>query len=223
MRELVIACSMLEDEVREAMRQTGRELPVLWIDRGLHEYPERLREELRSRIDSTDDAEVIMLTFALCGNALAGIGSKHAKLVLPKFDDCIHILTSKEPGSRGEVDCRTLYYTGGWLKSEKFIGNEFESCLRRYGPKKTKFIYDAMLKNYRSVQLLDTQSYDMREYRGLAADTAARLGLTYSEGTGSLRILKKLFLGEWDDEFLIALPGEQFRMEQFIPSRSGGA
>jgi hypothetical protein len=104
MRELVIACSMLEDEVQEAMRQTGRELPILWMDRGLHEHPERLREELRSRIDSADDADVIMLTFALCGNALAGIGSQRAKLVLPKFDDCIHILTSREPGSRGEAD-----------------------------------------------------------------------------------------------------------------------
>ena len=223
MDALVIACSMLEDEVREAMRQTGRNLPVLWIDRGLHEHPEKLREELRVRIDSSNDADVIMLTFALCGNALAGIGSNRATLVLPKFDDCIHILTSGEHGSRGEVDCRTLYYTGGWLKSDRFIGKDFESCVARYGPKKAGYIYNAMLKNYRCMQLLDTQSYDMQQYRGMAADTAARLGLAYSEGPGSIRILKKLFLGEWDDEFLIAQPGERFSMEQFIPVRNGGA
>lgn len=223
MNELVIACSMLEDEVQETMRQIGRNLPVLWIDRGLHEHPEKLREELRARIEATNNVDVIMLTFALCGNALAGIGSKSAKLVLPKFDDCIHILTSGEYGSRGEVDCRTLYYTGGWLKSDRFIGKEFESCVARYGPKKADYIYNAMLKNYRGVELLDTQSYDMESCRGMAADTAARLGLAYSEGPGSIRILKKLFAGEWDDEFLVALPGEEFRMEQFMPVHKGGA
>ena len=181
-----------------------------------------MREELRARIDSSNDADVIMLTFALCGNALAGIGSNTAKLVLPKFDDCIHILTSGEYGSRGEVDCRTLYYTGGWLRSDRFIGKDFESCVAKYGPKKAGYIYNTMLKNYRCVQLLDTQSYDIQACRGIAADTAARLGLAYSEGSGSLRILKKLFLGEWDDEFLIAQPGEVFSMEQFIPTHSGG-
>ena len=216
MNELVIACSMLEDEVKEAMRQTGRILPVSWIDSGLHEFPERLRKELASKIDSYSEIDTIMLTFSLCGNALAGIGSKRAKLVLPKFDDCIHFLTSAQYQSRGEVDCRTLYYTAGWLKSERFMGNEYDRCLQRHGAKKTQYIYNAMLKNYRSIQLLDTGSFDMLACRSVITETATKLNLSYTEGKGTLRILKKLFLGEWDDEFLIAEPGEQFSMEQFI-------
>ena len=216
MSELVIACSMLEDEVKEAMRQTGRTLPVLWIDSGLHEFPERLRKELSSRIDSATEVCTIMLTFALCGNALAGIGSTNAKLVLPKFDDCIHFLTSSKYQSRGEVDCRTLYYTAGWLKSERFMGSEYGRCLQRYGEKKTRYIYNTMLKNYQSIQLLDTGSFDMQICRPVVNETAAKLNLAYTEGKGTLRILKKLFQGEWDDEFLIVQPGEQFSMEQFI-------
>lgn len=222
MSELVISCSMLEDEVREAMRLTGSNLPVLWIDRGLHEYPDKLRAELRNSIDSMN-ADVILLAFSLCGGALDGLSSKNSVLVVPRFDDCIHFLTSRRAGSRGEVDCRSLYFTAGWFRSERFMGKDYERCLLRYGPQKTKFIFDTMLANYQSLQLIDTHSYDMPAHRVTAEETAKLFGLDYQEQTGSLRILKKLFSHEWDEDFVVVQPGEKLRMEQFIPMNTKDA
>ncbi|MEL7610857.1 MAG: DUF1638 domain-containing protein [Bacillota bacterium] len=216
MTELVIACEMLEDEIREAMRQTGRDLPISWIDRGLHEYPERLREMLLTRIKEAGDVDVIMLTFALCGGALSGIYSERAKLVIPLFDDCIHMLKSPCTGNRGEVDCRTLYFTGGWLKSERFIYKDYLKCCERYGKKTAQRVYREILKNYRTFELMDTQSYALEAFLPQAETAADELKLTLETGTGSLRVLKKLFSGDWDEEFLVVQPGERITMEQFI-------
>ena len=219
MTELVLACEMLEDEIHEAMRQTGRDLPIWWIDRGLHEHPERLREMLLSRIREAADVDVIMLTFSFCGGALSGIFSEHAKLVMPLFDDCIHMLKSAKPGCRGEVDCRTLYFTGGWLKSERFIYEDYLKCCERYGKKTAQRIYREILKNYRTLQLMDTQSYDLEAFRPQAENAAKELKLGFETGTGTLRILKKLFLKDWDEEFLIIPPGERVTMDQFVFAR----
>jgi hypothetical protein len=43
---VVLACAMLEDEVALAMRRAACALPVVWLERGLHERPEKLRAEL---------------------------------------------------------------------------------------------------------------------------------------------------------------------------------
>lgn len=216
MTELVIACEMLEDEIREAMRQTGRDLPILWIDRGLHEHPERLREMLLSRIKEAGDVDVIMLTFSYCGGALDGIYSEHSKLVIPLFDDCIRMLKSSGPGCRGVVDCRTMYFTGGWLRSERFIYEDYLKCCRRYGKKMGLRIFHEMLKNYRAFELMDTQSYDLEAFRLQAENAAKEFNLTFGTGMGSLRVLKKLFSQDWDEEFLILPPGERATMEQFV-------
>ena len=44
---VVIACEMVEDEVRKAMENTGADYPVIWVERGYHNEPDDLREELK--------------------------------------------------------------------------------------------------------------------------------------------------------------------------------
>lgn len=44
---VVIACEMIEDEVRAAMESTGADYHVIWVERGYHNEPDDLREELK--------------------------------------------------------------------------------------------------------------------------------------------------------------------------------
>lgn len=44
---VVIACEMIEDEVRAAMESTWADYPVIWVERGYHNEPDDLREELK--------------------------------------------------------------------------------------------------------------------------------------------------------------------------------
>lgn len=216
MSEIILACSMLENEIRLAMQETKCDIPILWIDRGLHEQPAHLSAELQSRIDSIEATD-ILLAFALCGNAIAGIKSERARLIVPRFDDCIHFLVSHTPGDRGNtVDCRTLYYTDGWFDSDLTLSNKYYECAARRGEKKAKLVYHSMLKEYRSVHLIDTKAYDMKKAQKKLQSVAELFELTPGIDMGTVRILEKLFSHDWDQEFCVVAPGCSFNMMDFI-------
>jgi len=214
MSRLIIACSMIEDEVNFVLREGRIQDPVRWLDRGLHEFPQRLRQVLQQAVDESG-ADEILLTQGLCGNALIGVGSDQATLVAPAFHDCTHMLLSASAGEPPAMDSRTLYFTDGWFRSERFITNEYEKCLRQYGQEQTEFIFEMMLKNYRSLTLIDTGAYDCPAACRKGERAAQTLGLSFSVVQGTLRVLRKLFSGQWDQEFLILPPGARFQQSQF--------
>lgn len=56
-RTVILACEMIEDEVRLALEAVapGDRPPVVWVESGLHDRPERLREALQAILDLLDD------------------------------------------------------------------------------------------------------------------------------------------------------------------------
>ena len=91
----VIACEMIEDEVKEAMKRSGVHYPVQWVERGYHNIPEKLHAILQERIaraegsflekeqkcagagqsSAAKDRSYILLAFGLCGKSVAGLSS----------------------------------------------------------------------------------------------------------------------------------------------------
>jgi hypothetical protein len=55
-RSVILACEMIEDEVRLALEvlATNERPPVVWVESGLHERPERLRVALQGLIEGLD-------------------------------------------------------------------------------------------------------------------------------------------------------------------------
>ncbi len=97
-KRTLISCAMLEDEVNHILEKTHLTLPVIWIDRGLHNRPENLNQLLcRNILTSCKNQDEILLTFGLCGNGTAGLVSPNTMLRLPKFDDCINMLACRQP------------------------------------------------------------------------------------------------------------------------------
>lgn len=215
MNETVIACAMLEDEVQAAMQETGCTLPVIWVEHNLHEFPKKLHGELSRKLEEIR-SETVLLAYSLCGNALDGLSSSHSRLVVPRFDDCIRMLLSHTRNSRYAGDCHALYYTGGWLRSENFLTEQYCKCEARLGAKKAKYVYQQMMKNYKEIRLLKTGAYEITEYLEKAEEAAELLGLVCCMEQGTNRILRKLFAHEWDEEFVLVGPGERLKMEEFI-------
>lgn len=212
----LIACEMLRDEVELAMARTGIEYPTIWLDKGLHDTPEKLRASLQDKIDQLDKYDTILLAMALCGGALDGISCGHARLAVPKFDDCIRIILSLEPGMRNAADARSLYYTRQWLDSAGHLTRQQEQYLEKYGEKKTKKIMRLMLANYKSCRMVDTGAYDMAQWEDRARADADALGLEYGTQHGSVRVLEKLLRQEFDEEFLVVEPGETLTQRMFL-------
>ena len=219
MAEVLLCCEMLRDEVELAMERTGAQVPVVWVDAGLHEHPERLREELHNRIAQLETQyDTVLMGFCLCGNATVGVGGSRAKLVAPRFDDCIRMLMCRQPGTVPDVDCRCMYFTQGWTRSEEaYIGCQYQHACEKYGPVKGKRVYRSMLKNYTTLMLVDTGAYDMASCGDYVRQTAQALELEYGEVRGTIRILEKLLRHEWDEEFYCLEPGEVFSQMEFLP------
>lgn len=217
MAEVLLCCEMLEDEVKLAYQRTGSTIPVEWVDAGLHEYPDKLRQELEQRIPKlAEQYDTILLGFCLCGNALVGIGSEKVKLVAPRFDDCIRMLMCSCKGKFPDIDCHYMYFTDGWTTHGEFIGQQYRRCCEKYGEKKGKKVYKTMLKNYEGLCLVDTGAFELEKGRKSVQSAAEMLDLEYKETDGSVRVLEKLLRREWDEEFYVLEPGETFEQMEFL-------
>ena len=212
----LIACEMLWDELHLAMERTGIEYPTIWLDKGLHDTPEKLRNALQDKMSQLEEYDTILLAMALCGGALDGVSCAHATLAAPRFDDCIRMILSTEPGVRNAADARSLYYTRQWLDSAGHLTRQQEEYIQRYGEKKGRKIMKLMLANYKSYRMVETGAYDLAEWEDRARADAAALGLEYTTQPGTVRVLEKLLRQEFDEEFLVVGPGETLTQRMFL-------
>lgn len=212
----LIACEMLRDEVELAMARTGLEYPTIWLDKGLHDTPEKLRASLSDKLSQLEQYDTVLLAMALCGGALDGVSSPYARLVVPRFDDCIRMLLSTEKGVRNAADSRTLYYTRQWLDSTEHITRQQEQYIQRYGEKKAKKVMRLLLANYKSYRMIDTGAYDLAQWEEKAREDAASLELEYGSTPGTVRVLEKLLRQDLDEEFLVVTPGEKLTQSMFL-------
>lgn len=214
---IIVACQTIRDEVNLAITETGVNYPVLWIESGLHNFPDRLGRKIQQEIDRIENVETILLAFGYCGNSLLGIKSPRAQIIIPRVDDCISLLLgSYERRQSLDKEIGTYFLTKGWLENEQNLLTEYERCVKRYGKDKALRVMKMMLNNYHRLMVIDTQAY---QFEGVLAKTkgfADVLGLNHEKIDGSLRFIKKLLLGPWDEEFAIIPPGEEVTLEHLI-------
>lgn len=216
MSSIIVACKTIHNEVEKAIAETGVTHPVLWIESGLHNWPDKLRAKLQEQISSIDNVEYIIMAFGYCGNSLLGVQSPNAKLVIPRVDDCISLLLgSYRKRQQLSAEMGTYFLTKGWMEYENNILKEYERCVERYGQERAERVMKIMLENYKRVVLIDTGAYNLHDCQDRSCAFACQLGLQHEVVPGSLELLKKLFAGPWDDEFLVVPIGEALTFDHF--------
>lgn len=212
---VLIACSMLRNEIEKAMKECGVCMPVIWMEKGLHEKPAKLRQALQKQIDMQQNKSYILLGYCLCGNATIGLHSEKATLIIPKFDDCIRMLLSNTENSAPDVNNRCLYFTKGWIDSDKFIMKEKQQYTEKYGAQKSEYIMNLMLENYIGLRLIDTGMYKISDCLDEAKAAAEELHLDFDIVKGTIRVLNKLFRNKHDMEFCIIPRGATVSEDHF--------
>ncbi len=214
MNTAIIACKTLEDEVNQVVEKTGIPYRITWIESGLHNYPDRLRDTLQQRIDSITDHDYIIMLFGLCGNALLGLKSSKATMVVPKVDDCISLfLGGNEQRRRMENSSKSYYLTKGWLRYENNIWQEYQRSIEKYGLEKTRSIFRIMLKHYTHLVVIDTGAYDAKEFMKETKGIAAELGLELKIIPADLSIMTEALNHNWDKGFALFKPGQKIMMQ----------
>ncbi len=217
MKRAVVVCKTLEAELR-ALLDPRVELRVM--EQGLHRSPEQLRERLQREIDSIDAGE-ILLGYGLCGNGVAGLSSRRARLVVPRVDDCIGILLGSGERYREEFgrEPGTYWLSRGWIEDARDPYTEYQRCRERYDEETARWVASEMMKGYRRLALIDTGVCPVGRFRAYAREFSSFFGLDYVEMAGGDGLLRALLSSEWDDErFVVVEPGQAISTDMFLPA-----
>lgn len=209
MKNVALACRTLKDEVQSVANDLHVSYPFIWVDSRLHNAPAKLNKVLQEEIRQISDVDNIILIFGSCGNSLYGLTSSNSRLVFPKVDDCISLfLGGNELRRQMDKEAPSYYLTKGYFSGETNLWVEYAYCINKYGPQKTRAIFNKMLNKYKKLRVIDTGAYDPEEILETTWKMAGELGLEHETINGSLRIIYKALKGEWDEEFTIVEPGQ---------------
>ena len=214
---LLLACNTIREETFTAAQKVRTEMPMVFLESGLHIFPEQLRHRLQTEIDGAcKDVSHILLGFGFCGNSLVGLRSADKILVVPKADDCITLLLGSA-ARRREINREGAYFlTRGWIDNRITIWDEYQRCLQQYGAEKTRIIMRSMLGNYHRLVLLNTGLPDGGNWREVADRLATALSLEKVETTGTHAWIEKLLSGAWDEDFLVIPPGTEIELSMLL-------
>jgi hypothetical protein len=205
----IIACDVMKEELLAIPPE--RPVEFHFISMGLHRWPDKLREELRSVLAQCAGVDRVVLAFGLCGGAVAGLTAPDLPLVIPLAHDCIPVFVGTRPEYELLVQQEkgTYYLSGGWLEGERTTFTEYRRVRDKYGEKKALRVMATMFDAYRRIVFIHTGHPREAGHVETGKELAALLGLEFVERAGNNAWLTRIVNGPWDEERFITLaPGE---------------
>lgn len=202
--------------MKHAARLLELEVDFKFLEAGLHERPDVLKQKLQEAIDAVSaagDADRIVIGYGVCGRGTIGIQSRDIPLVIPKVHDCIAMFLGGPEAYRREFTRfpGTYYISAGWYEEkavpvsqrrhQAWFGDKrvhYDDIARRYGDRaaeQTIAFLNSWQKNYQRVAYIDTGVRRESKYEDHAREMAAAYGWTYEKITGSLALIEKMLVG----------------------------
>ena len=190
------------------------------LEAQLHLSPDRLREALRAVVSDADKpGATIVLGYGLCSNAVVGLKTEHATLVVPRVDDCIAMMLGSNEAfaEQSQKALGTYYVAKAYMDECATIFSEHDQLVEKRGVERAEHLMRLLLKHYTRVVLIDTGRHDLDPYRARIAEFAERFDLAVEDVPGTTRILDALVDGGWGDDFVVAPPGHELSLADFRP------
>lgn len=222
----VIACGVIEPEVRHFANGGMHIREMVFLPQGLHDDPVRMRRELQAEIDRAEarpEVAAIVLVYGLCSRGIENLRHERCPLVLARAHDCVTLFLGDKDryAAYQQANPGTYWYNPGWIRGRASPGPEREARLRREYAEK----FDADDVDY----LLETDRagfahYNRAAYVGLGLGDPAReaeytrscaacLGWGFDRVVGDPALLRALLFCEWDEKrFLVVPPRHSIRL-----------
>lgn len=217
MKRIIICCEVLKNELKIALEDSGIDIPVIYIPMEFHTYPEKLRIELQRQISQLTGYDQILMVYGCCGNALIGLVSTNADLIIPKVDDCIQMLLCKD-GIQFDRKQKTYFLSEGWLRCERGIFDEHERMVAKYGQVRAQQLLLRMLNEYKYLMFIDTDITDKKELQQMLEKSqrySSMAELEFMVDKGDIWLLKKLIQDQIDQSIAVVKKGEKVEMDIF--------
>jgi hypothetical protein len=204
--------------LREEINYCGVDnIDVEYLDFGYHRMPENLPPILQECIRKDKEYDAILLGYGLCSKAVLGLKAIYQPLVMPKVYDCIALFLGTQKRYMDLFhQCPNRYFlTRGWLAEGVDPLTEYEEWREKYGVDTAQWLKQELYGNYRTLCLLDTGVLDSPYYHEQAVRVAEFLNASFEIYKADLDLLRKLLIGQWDENFLIVKPGEEIMGNEF--------
>ncbi|MGD8212635.1 MAG: DUF1638 domain-containing protein, partial [Desulfobacterales bacterium] len=224
----VIACAVLALDIKSAAEKLGLDIGVKFLEGGLHDRPDLLRQKLQTAIDELSGSggcDRIVVGYGVCGRGTVGIQARDIPLSIPKVHDCIALFLGGDAAYRDQFKKYpgTYYISAGWYeekteplsqrKLSAYYGDEklnYGELVDKYGEKAAKETFQFLStwqKNYQRAAFIETGAKLSPKYEKYAQDMAAEYQWKYEKIAGKRILIEKLLTAsETTDEILVVAP-----------------
>jgi len=231
-----IGCEIIYREACRLAAESRHQSDVEFLRKGLHDLETAsMLAKVQSAIDAVDPAagyEAILLGYARCNDGLVGITARSIPLVIPRAHDCITFFFGSRAAYREYFDRHpgTYYMTTGW--AERNVSGDYarpaygqqgvmgklglaqtrEQLIAKYGEDNADFIEEMLgdwLRNYNKLLYMKMGIGPDDALIEATRQEAQRRGWEFEQRNGDWTLLRKLFDGSWDDDFVILQPGQK--------------
>lgn len=229
-----IGCEILYREACHLTAVGPNVVDVEFLAKGLHDLATAdMAAKIQAAIDATDPDkgyEAVLLGYARCNDGLVGVAARDIPLVIPKAHDCITLLFGSREAFKAYFDENpgTYYKSTGWIERDpgegldrpaygmegvmKNLGltESYDELVARYGRENAEYIIETLggwETAYSRLCYIEMGLCEEAPFEDRAQHIAREHGWEYERRKGDLGLLRKLFLGQWDDDFVVIPPG----------------
>ncbi len=221
-----IVCKVLQREAYYCAARTHNFVDIYLLKQGLHNEPNKLREELKREVAQTCDIQgrkydAIIFGYALCSNGTVGLNSE-IPMVIPRGHDCITILLGSKEKYQQYFDSHSgiYWYSPGWIENNNQPSKEnqektLQEYIEKYGQENAQYLMTVQnnwMNEYEWASYVDWDFLDKdirQRYASYTKQCADELGWKFDRIEGSSSLLQRLVDGDWhSNDFLVVAPGE---------------
>jgi hypothetical protein len=228
-----IGCDALARPVYLCAAQSPHIIDVELFQLGLHDDPADLQGRLQERIDaaSGERYDAILLAYGLCGKATAGLMAREIPVVIPRAHDCITLFLGARDRYQNQFENYpgTYWYALDYVERRDGSGTSlslgasvetdlpgvYEEYVEKYGKDNADYLMEVMgawQKHYKRAAFIDMGIGDSTAVEALARNEAERRGWEFERLAGDMVLVRRLLMGDWEDDFLVLQPGEQIKL-----------
>jgi hypothetical protein len=231
-----IGCEIVYREACYLAATGPYRVDVEFLLKGLHDLPRQdMLSRIQAAVNAVDAGagyEAVLLGYARCNDGLVGLKAAALPLVIPRAHDCITLFFGSRGAYQTYFDAHpgTYYMTTGWSERNEFgkdgysrpaygmsgvmarlgLTDSYETMVEKYGKENADYIVESVggwEKAYTRSLYLDMGVCDEQPYIERARKGAAERSWEFEVRKGDWTLLKKLFRGLWDEDFVVVPPG----------------